>query len=413
MSSFAATLIASLLIAPGDVVVRGDLVHTVSGPAIADGYVLIRDGDIAAVGRADELVLDGDERVHHARIVTPGLVDARGTVGLTGQYNIPHDQDMLEGSKPMQPQLRAIDAYNPQERLVEWVRGFGTTTVHTGHAPGALISGRTFIVKTAGDTVNDAVLVPDAMVSCTLGPAAQKKDGSPGNRSKGIAMLRQKLMDAQHWVREGALPEEEVGAEDGKRDGPRKRDLEMEALAGVLDRQMPLLVYANRAQDIANAVRLAQEFGIAMVLDGGAELYMVLDELKAAGVPVLTHPPMIRMYEERQNAAFTTPAKLADAGIPMAIQTGYESYVPKVRVLVFEAGHAAAHGLGFERALKACTLDAARILGIDDRVGSIEPGKDADLALWDGDPFEWTSHCTGVYIDGKAYDASDCMDGAS
>ena len=110
---------------------------------------------------------------------------------------------------------------------------------------------------------------------------------------------------------------------------------------------------------------------------------------------------MIRMYGERENAAFTTPAALADAGIHCALQTGYESYVPKVRVLVFEAGHAAAHGLGFNRALQACTLDAARLLGVQDRIGSIEPGKDADLAMWDGDPFEWTSHCTGVIIDGE------------
>ena len=137
---------------------------------------------------------------------------------------------------------------------------------------------------------------------------------------------------------------------------------------------MPLLVYANRTHDIMNALRLGKEFDIDIILDGATESYRVIEEIKAADVPVIVHPLMIRMYGERENAAFTTPAALADAGIHCALQTGYESYVPKVRVLVFEAGHAAAHGLGFNRALQACTLDAARLLGVQDRIGSIEPG---------------------------------------
>ena len=144
-----------------------------------------------------------------------------------------------------------------------------------------------------------------------------------------------------------------------------------------------------------------------MVLEGAAESYMMLDDLKAAGIPVIPHPPMIRSYDERKNASFTTAGRLADAGIPIALQTGYESYVPKVRVLVFEAGHAAAHGLGFTRALRACTLDAATVLGVAHRIGSLEPGKDADLALWDGDPFEWTTHCTTVVIDGNVIASED------
>lgn len=384
-------------------VVFGDQVHPVSGPVIDNGYVLVQKGDIVAVGAASEFDPTGDEQVLHAAVVTPGLVDARATVGLTGQYNIDADQDHIEKSAPMQPQLRAIDAYNPHERLVRWVRDFGTTTVHTGHAPGALLSGRTFVVKTTGDTVNDALLKPDAMLSCTLGPAGQNGEGAPGNRSKGVALLRQKLLDATHWSRPAPA------GEDGEPVPPKKRNLEMEALVAVLQGDIPLLVYADRAQDIINAIRLGEEFGVEVIIDGGTEAYVVVDELKAAGVPVFPHPPMIRSYEDRENAAFTTAAKLADAGVPIAMQTGYESYVPKVRVLVFEAGHAAAHGLGFERALRACTLDAARLLDVDDRIGSLEPGKDADLALWDGDPFEWTTHCTHVVIDGAVLPSKDAQ----
>ena len=383
-----------VLLAAPDTVVFADTVHPVSGPTITDGYVLIEDGKIAAVGHASQFSPTGDEQVYRCTVLTPGLIDARATVGLTGQYNIDHDQDMLEHSAPIQPELRAIDAYNPQERLVEWIRQFGTTTVHTGHAPGELVSGRTMICKTSGRTIDEVVLDPDAMVACTLGESALKSGGkSPGTRSKSMALLRQELIKAQAYAKKHADHDSE--------DPPPARDLRLEALARVLQGDMPLLVYANRTHDIMNALRLGKEFDIDIILDGATESYRVIEEIKAADVPVIVHPLMIRMYGERENAAFTTPAALADAGIHCALQTGYESYVPKVRVLVFEAGHAAAHGLGFNRALQACTLDAARLLGVQDRIGSIEPGKDADLAMWDGDPFEWTSHCTGVIIDGE------------
>ncbi|MCH2138336.1 MAG: amidohydrolase family protein [Phycisphaerales bacterium] len=389
----------ALTLSADTVLVYGDTVHPVSSAPITDGYVLIRDGDIVEVGAASTFVPTGHEQVLRAAVVTPGLVDARATVGLTGQLNIDADQDHIERSSPMQPQLRAIDAYNPQERLVEWVRDFGTTTVHTGHAPGALLSGRTFVVKTTGRTVDDAVVKRDAMLSCTLGPDGQSGDGAPGNRSKGVAMLRQKLLDASHWNRPAA-----------SEDAPTKKpDLEMQALVAVLNGDMPLLVHADRAQDIMNAIRLKREFKIDVIIDGGTEAYAVIDDLRDADVPVIVHPPMIRSYETRENASFTTAAVLADAGVPIALQTGFEGYVPKVRVLVFEAGQAAAHGLGFDRALKACTIDAATLLGVHDRVGSLESGKDADLALWDGDPFEWTTHCTHVVIDGAVLPSRDAM----
>ena len=133
------------------------------------------------------------------------------------------------------------------------------------------------------------------------------------------------------------------------------------------------------------------------MLDGAAESYLLLEEIRAAGVPVVVHPPMSRV----RNGSFETAARLAEAGIPFAIQTGFEDYVPKTRVLLWEAAIAAANGLGRERALEAVTLGAARILGIDDRVGSIEVGKDADLVLYDGDPFEYTSHVCGVVIESE------------
>ena len=177
-------------------------------------------------------------------------------------------------------------------------------------------------------------------------------------------------------------------------------DLRLDTLGRVLEGELPLLVTAHRSRDIMTALRLAREFEIDIVLDGAAEAHLVIDEIKQAGVPVIIHPTMYRATGEAENLSFETAARLKQAEIPIALQSGFESYVPRTRVVLFEAGVAAAHGLQFEEALATVTIDAARILGIDDRVGSLERGKDADVALFDGDPFEYTSHCIGVIVNG-------------
>ena len=144
-------------------VVKARTVHTMSGAPIADGVVVVRDGKIAAVGKAADVAIPNGAKTIEAAVVTPGLIDAHCTVGFSGIFNHPHDQDQLERSAPIQPELRAIDAFNPRERLVEWVRGFGVTTIHTGHAPGEVISGQTLIAKTSGETVEKSVIVMGSM----------------------------------------------------------------------------------------------------------------------------------------------------------------------------------------------------------------------------------------------------------
>jgi imidazolonepropionase-like amidohydrolase len=388
--------------ANAQVAVRGETVYTMAGAPISNGVVVITDGKIAAVGPAAQVQIPDGHQVLDAKVVTPGLIDAHATVGLTGIYNEDHDQDQLESSKPIQPELRAIDAYNTRERLVDWIRGYGITTVHTGHAPGELISGQTTICKTIGNTIEDAVIVPSAAVACTLSSSARKgEDKSPGTRAKMIAMLRAAFVEAQGYLekQEHAAQEDEG---DGKDDAKQtKRDLKLETLGRVLNKELPLLVTANRAQDIASALRLAREFDIRLWLDGCAEGYLLIDEIKAAGVPVFIHPTMERTWGDSENLSFETAAKLREAGIPVALQSSYEDYVPKVRVVLFEAAIAATNGLGPDAALATITLDAAKILGIADRVGSLEIGKDGDVALYDGDPFEYTTHCVGVVINGQ------------
>lgn len=383
---------------PRTIAIRGDVVHTMAGGPITDGVVLVVGGKIERVGPTADVKIPADVETVRGRVVTPGLVDAHSVVGLAGYLNQDQDQDQLDRGDPIQPELRAVDSYNPRDRLVEWLRGFGITTIHTGHAPGALVSGQTMVVKTVGETVGDAVLRPAAMVAVTLGDDARpggdgkEKDKSPGTRSKAVAMLRSELVKTRDYVRKRELAD------------PEKRpdaDLRREAFADVLAGRLPLLVTVNRATDIDAALRVAAEFGVRLVLDSAAEAYLLADRIKAAGVPVIVHPSMRRAgMGETENISFETAATLREAGIPIALQSGYEGYVPKTRVALFEAAIAAANGLSFEQALAAITIDAARIIGVEDRVGSLQPGRDGDVAIFDGDPFEYTSHCTAVVIDG-------------
>ncbi len=390
--------IASAQDLTGDVAVYGDRIHTmVGGEVITDGVVVIRGGKIQAVGPAVGISIPDDMPTMRAAIVVPGLIDARSTLGLTGLLNQPGDQDHLDPSGAIQPELRAIDAYNARDALVDWARGYGVTTVHTGPSSGALVSGQTMVVKLKGTSVEDGLVVERAMVAASLADAVRSGDGAPGTRAKSVSMLRAALTDAQ-----GYLAKRRAAVDDDEQDAPEP-DLGKDTLADVLAGDVPLLVTAHRHQDIASALRLAEEFGFRLVLDGCAEAHLMLDELAAAGVPVIAHPPMMRigsMTSDRSAATFELPRLLDQAGVPFAIQTGYEGYVPKVRVLLFEAAIAARYGLPFERTLAAVTIDAATILGLEDRLGSIEAGKDGDLALFDGDPFEYTSHCVGVVIDG-------------
>lgn len=380
------------------VAVKAKTLHTMAGPPVESGLVLIgADGKVEYAGPATGRPVPAGYAVHECAVATPGLVDVRSTVGLTGIFNVPHDQDMLDRSAVIQPQLRAIDAYNPRERLVSYVRSFGVTTVHTGHAPGALISGQTLIAKTRGDTIGESVIVPAKAVVATIGPMAQRGDG-PGTRARMMEMMRNEFFKARRHLDAMRKGEAEDGAE------PPGRDLKLEALAAVLAGEMPLIVTANRSQDIDNAFRLADEFGFTLWLDSAAEASLHADGLVRRRVPVLLHPTMIRAWGEHANASYGTAKVLHDAGVTFAIQSGFEGYVPKVRVVLFEAGVAAGYGgLGFEAALRSVTIDAAKILGIDARVGSLEAGKDGDVAMYDGDPFEYTTHCVGVLIEGRRF----------
>ncbi len=371
----------------GQIAVKGETVWTMAGEPVKDGVVLLNaNGKIEAVGAASQIKIPSNYRVVSAKVVTPGLIDAHSVVGLNGYLNQPNDQMALDGSSPVQPELRAIDAYNPTEKLIEWLRSFGVTTIHTGHQPSALISGQTMIAKTVGKTADEATLVPTAMVAVTLGESALGSGGkSPGTRAKQAAMLRAELVKAQ----ENAAKKEPAS------------DIKSDVMLKVIRREIPLLITAHKAQDIITALRLAKEFNIKIVLDGVSEAQIVMNEIKASGFPVIVHPTMYRASGETESLSMEDAAKLKAAGITVALQSGYEGYVPKTRVVLFEAGVAAGNGLSAKDALATVTIDAAKIIGLDSRIGSLEKGKDGDVAMFDGDPLEYTTHCTGTIINGK------------
>jgi len=372
--------------------VKGKTVYTMAGEPIQNGIILIKNNKIEQVGNENQITIPAGYKIIEGNIITPGLIDAHTVVGLSGIYNYNHDQEQLEKSDAIQPELRAIDAYNKADKLVDFLLSLGVTTIHTGHAPGALASGQTMIVKTYSESFTDYVIDSVSMVAFTLGNSVKSNYEKPGTRSKGVAMLRQEFFKAIEYG-------EKINK--NKNDESPARDLKMETLLKVLDGELPALFSVNRAVDIMAALRLAEEFKFKLVLDGVAEAYLVINELRKINYPIILHPTMVRAYGDYKNASFETAANLYKEGFKFALQSGYESYVPKTRVVLFEAAMANAYGLPFENALASITIDAAEFLGISDRVGSLEPGKDADIVIFDNNPFEYTSHVCKVIVNGK------------
>ena len=387
-----AWLVTAALAAP--LVFKADEVRPVSGPPIADGVVVVDDGKIIAVGPQGEVEEPEGATVFEGAVLTPGLIDALTTAGLTGPHNHPPDQDHAESDHPVRPDLRALDGYLGTDPLVGWIRSLGVTTVHSAPSPGQPVGGRTLIAKTTPAPADAVAVVPDAMVMLSLGDGPKWRFGDQGTASRmgAAALVRQTLAAAREYAERRRLP---------AADRP-PIDLGMEALVEALAGERKVVVHAHRADDLLTAVRIGEEFSLDLVIAGAAEGWLVAEQLAAAEVPVIVGPVMARSWKpgEQRNSAFDTAAVLADAGVPIAFLSGHEGYVPKVRVVLWEAAIAGANGLGEDRTLEALTLGAARILGIEDRTGSLEVGKDADLALYDGDPFEYTSHACAVVVSG-------------
>lgn len=399
LSALLGAALAPAVVASGEtLVVRGTLVHT-SGAAgtLQHGVVRIQGGRIEAVGPSADVAIPAEVRLLEGAVVTPGLIDTHSVVGLNGLHNVPADQDADERSGANQAGLRAIDGFNPREPGLAWLLRHGVTAVQSGPGEANPIGGLAGVFRTHGRSVEDMTLrFPSALVM-TLGERpketyAEAKQ-APRSRMGTAALIRQAFVAARKHG------EKKKG--DGDADAPG-RDLGSEALLLALRAEIPTLITARRRDDIETALRIAREFSLDLHLADAVDGYLMARELWEAGIPVHVGPVMERLGPlETLNASFEAAAILAAADVPITFQSGYEAYVPKVRVVLFEAAVAAAFGLGPERALRALTSDAADRLGVADRIGRLEPGKDADLVVWDGDPFEYTTHVLAVIVRGE------------
>jgi imidazolonepropionase-like amidohydrolase len=379
-------------------------IHTVSHGTILDGVILIEDGKIAAVGPRDKVELPKDIPILTTAVVTPGLIDCHTSVGISGGANVTADQDQDEKSDPNQADLRVLDAFNPDEGLLEFIRREGVTTIHAVPGRTNVIAGQTGIFRTAGRTAEGMTIRFPAGLLVNLGesPKGVYPNKLPTTRMGTAALLRTAFAQARNHARKQAATKD-----------PTKRppaNPKLEALGLALAKKIPVLFAAHRADDLATALRLAREFELQARLELATEGYLIADELAKAKVAAVVHPTMQRVggSMETRHSHLMNASVLAAKKVPVAIGTGFEGYVPRTRVLRHEAAIAAINGLGHEGALRAITLDAAKILGIDKTHGSIDKGKAADLVLYDGDCFEHATHVTHTILGGRVvYDRAE------
>jgi imidazolonepropionase-like amidohydrolase len=370
--------------------VEAEHIHTGTKAPFA-GTVVVQDGKIVFAGAGVQV---RNMPVYKAKHVTPGLIDTFATAGLSGAWNIPADQDLDELSDPNQADLRALDGFNPREPLLDFLQQTGVTVVHAAPGRANPIAGRGGVFRTDGTTAESAALVPVGSLIVNLGESPKGKTQT--TRMGVAALVRKAFADADSY----------------RANKPAARNAKHEALIPALEGKVPVYFSAHRRDDIQTALRIASEFKLKPVIAMGTEGYRMADELKKAGVSVVVHPTMQRAGGSMETLhAFTSNAAALDtAGVPITICTGFEGYVPKTRVLRYEAAMAAAAGLDRDRALRAITLDAAKLLGIEKDHGSIEAGKVADLVLYDGDPFEHATHVTHTIMRGRVvYSRADYL----
>jgi len=378
----------------------GGRVIPVAGAPIEDGVVLVNDGRVEAVGR-DVRVPDGAEWVGAAgKVVLPGLVDAHTHLGVHEEAEGWAGQDTNEMTEPVTPQVRALDAINPADLgFADAVAG-GVLTVNVNPGSGNPIGGQAAAVRSAGRTVDDMVLRAPSGLKSALGENPKRVYGDrkqlPSTRLGTAAVIRDALVKARNYL-------DKLDRGD---DPPPERDLRWEALGLVLSGEIPWRQHCHRADDIATALRLADEFGYRLVIDHGTEAVLLADRLAERDVPVLIGPLLTsRSKVELRNRSLTNPGRLAAAGVELGIITDHP--VVPIHLLAVQAALAVREGLDPAAALRAVTLAPARVLGLDDRLGSLEPGKHATLCVWSGDPLDARSRVEAAWIEGRQVFGSD------
>lgn len=376
------------------------VIHPVDAPDIPHGFVAFSEGKIMAVGPMDQLPADWVGEVHdlNGAHVCPGFIDAHCHLGLFGNALGFEAEDGNEATDPVTPHLRALDAVNPLDRYFSEARAAGVTTVLTSPGSANPVSGQGVILKTAGRWVDEMILAAPACMKFALGENPKsvyndRKEG-PVTRMATAAMIREILFKASEYQ-----AKKQVSESDPDDEGP-EYDAKLEALLPVLNREVPAHFHAHRADDIATALRICKEFNLKPVIIHATEGHLIRELLEQEQVPVVTGPCLTdRSKPELAGMALENPAILSQVTMT-AICTDHPE--TPIQYLPLCAAMAVRGGMSEEEALAAITLNAAKILGVEERVGSITPGKDADLVICPTHPFDWRS-CgpEQVYLDGK------------
>lgn len=374
--------------------IRNGKLFTMEGEYYLDGAdILIQGGKIAAVGR--NLSAPGVKAIDATgQYVMPGIVDAHSHIGMWEDGIGEEGSDGNEITDPVTPQLRALDAINPADRSFVEAYEHGVTLVATGPGSANVIGGQFVAMKTFGKNMDDMVVAEPLAMKSAFGENPKRCYGSKGKmpetRMATAAVMREALFAAREYLQKMAGPEDKRPAFDLKKD----------ALAKVLRREIPLKMHAHRADDILTAIRIAREFQLNYSIEHCTEGYLITEDLKRAGAKCILGPLLTdRSKIELRNLSFSAPRVLYEAGIKFALMTDHP-VIPEHYIAV-EAAICAREGLPEIEALKAITINAAEILGLDGRFGSLVQGKDADIALYDGHPLDARSHVTHTLVNGE------------
>lgn len=377
--------------------IKNGLIYTMSEGVIENGSILIQDGKIKEIGREIEVGAGVEVIDAGGNLVTPGFIDAHSHLGLFEEGIGSEGSDGNESVDPVTPHLRGIDAMNPLDQAFEEAYQNGVTTAVSGPGSVNVIGGTFAAIKTHGRRIDDMILRDPVAMKVAFGENPKRVYGgqkkSPATRMATVAILRETLFKTQEYL---AKKEAAKTAKDMP-----DRDFKLEAMIPVVKGEIPLKAHAHRADDIFTAIRIAKEFDLKLTLDHCTEGHLIADYLGEEGYGAIVGPTLSnRSKFELQNLSFETPNALYDAGVKIAITT--DSPVIPLKHLSLCAGLAHKEGLPLEEAFKAITINPAEIIGIDDRVGSLEVGKDADIVIFEGNPITDVNFKTlATFIDGE------------
>ncbi|MFN2364738.1 MAG: amidohydrolase [Halarsenatibacteraceae bacterium] len=364
---------------------------------LKDGVILIEDGRIKAIGENLEIPEEAEVYDYGEKTVLPGLIDAHTHLGI-GEEGIGWEgRDYNEMTSPVTPELRAIDAINPADLGLEDARKSGITSVMIAPGSANVIGGECLAMKTNGKYVDDMIIKNPVGIKAAFGENPKRVYGeqkkSPSTRMAVAAEMRKAFMETEDYIKNKAKKENDE-------DDSFKRDIQLESLARVINGEMPLKTHAHRADDIMTALRIADEFSIDLTIEHCTEGHKIAERLAEAGVPAIVGPSLTtRSKVEVKDRDFKTAAVLAEAGVKVALMSDHP-VIPVDNLMVY-AALAVKAGLAREEAYKSVTINPAEILGIEDRVGSLEAGKDADLVVYGGDPLDIAANVEAVYISGE------------